>query len=389
LVDVPLVLLIVRPLHAVDAVDVMASLPAALDGAGPALLPLPPEPAARAAIIEALQPDDPDAPLDRDDISLVVATSGSSGAPKGVMLTASALLRSAQASHKRLGGEGQWLLALPVHHIAGVQVLVRSLVGRIEPVVQDLSSGFSITGFVEATARLEADRCYTSLVPTQLKRLLDAGAADTLRRFDAVLLGGAAVPPGLVARARSNAVNVVVTYGMSETSGGCVYDGEPLEDVSVDVGADGRIVVEGPVVLAGYRLRPDLTATALVEGRLLTQDLGRIDTTGRLEVLGRMDDVLISGGENVSLAAVETVLIDQPRVVDAAAVALPDEEWGQRVVAFVVATTQLNTAALREAVGQRLGQAAVPRDVIIVAELPHAGPGKVDHARLLARARRA
>jgi o-succinylbenzoate---CoA ligase len=388
LVDVSLVLLIVRLLHAVDAIDVMASLPAALDGAGPALLPLPAEAASRAAIIETLRPDDAAARLERDDIALVTATSGASGMPKGVMLTASALLRSAQATHKRLGGEGQWLLALPLHHIAGVQVLVRSLVGRIEPVVQDLSDGFSIAGFVEASTRVEADRRYTSLVPTQLKRLLDAGVADSLRRFDAILLGGSAVPPGLVARARSNGVKVVVTYGMSETCGGCVYDGEPLDDVRVDIADDGRIVIEGPVVFGGYRRRPDLTAAALVDGRLLTLDVGRIDPDGRLEVLGRLDDIVISGGENVSLAAVEAALIDQPGILDAAAIGLPDEEWGQRIVAFVVANTGMSAAAVRQAVVRRLGRVATPRDVIVVDELPCVGPGKVDRAALLARATR-
>jgi o-succinylbenzoate---CoA ligase len=387
LVDVPLVLLTVRLLHAVDAVDVMASLPAALDGAGPALLPLPREPGPRAAIIESLRPDDQAAPLDRDDIALVVATSGTSGAPKGAMLTAAALLRSAQATHKRLGGEGQWLLALPLHHIAGVQVLVRSLVGRIEPVVQDLSAGFSTEGFVEAAARLEADRCYTSLVPTQLKRLLDAGAVSALGRFDAILLGGTAVPARLVERARSHGVQVVVTYGMSETCGGCVYDGEPLDDVWVDIADDGRIVIEGPVVFAGYRLRPDLTAAALVDGRLVTDDVGRIDGAGRLEVLNRVDDMVISGGENVSLAAVEAALLDQPDVVDAAAIGLPDEDWGQRIVVFVVANTRIS-AAVRETVERRLGRSAAPRDVVILDELPRTGPGKVDRGALLARARR-
>jgi o-succinylbenzoate---CoA ligase len=372
----------VRRLTAVEGNSLLAALPAAFDGAGPALLPLPIEPGVRGAIVDALQPDDAAAPLERDDIALVVATSGSSGTPKGVMLTAAALLRSAHATHKRLGGAGQWLLALPVDHIAGVQVLVRSLIARIDPVVMPMTSGFSAAAFVAATARLDADRRYTSLVPTQLARLLDVAAIEALRSYDAILLGGAAALPGVVERARASGVNVVVTYGMTETCGGCVYDGVPLDDVTVDIASEGRIVIGGPTIFAGYRGRPDLTQAALLDGRLVTQDMGRIDARGRLEVLGRVDDIIVTGGENVSVLAVEATLSEQSGVVEASVIGVPDDEWGQRIVAFVVAQS-VDSGTLREAVRARLGRAAVPRDVIILDSLPHTGVGKVDRRALL------
>jgi o-succinylbenzoate---CoA ligase len=372
----------VRRLTAVEGNSLLVALPAAFDGAGPALLPLPSEPGVRGAIVDALQPDDAAAPLERDDIALVVATSGSSGAPKGVMLTAAALLRSAHATHKRLGGAGQWLLALPVDHIAGVQVLVRSLIARTDPIVMPMTSGFSAAAFVAATARLDADRRYTSLVPTQLARLLDVAAIEALRSYDAILLGGAAALPGVVERARASGVNVVVTYGMTETCGGCVYDGVPLDDVTVDIASEGRIVIGGPTIFAGYRGRPDLTQAALLDGRLVTQDMGRIDARGRLEVLGRVDDIIVTGGENVSVLAVEATLSEQSGVVEASVIGVPDDEWGQRIVAFVVAQS-VDSGTLREAVRARLGRAAVPRDVIILDSLPHKGVGKVDRRALL------
>jgi o-succinylbenzoate---CoA ligase len=372
----------VRRLTAVEGNSLLAALPAAFDGAGPALLPLPSEPGVRGAIVDALQPDHAAAPLERDDIALVVATSGSSGAPKGVMLTAAALLRSAHATHKRLGGAGQWLLALPVDHIAGVQVLVRSLIARTDPIVMPMTGGFSAAAFVAATARLDADRRYTSLVPTQLARLLDVAAIEALRSYDAILLGGSAALPGVVERARANGVNVVVTYGMTETCGGCVYDGVPLDDVTVDIASDGRIVIGGPTIFAGYRGRPDLTAAALLNGRLVTQDMGRFDARGRLEVLGRVDDIVVTGGENVSVLAVEATLSEQSGVVEASVIGVPDDEWGQRIVAFVVAQS-VDSSMLREAVRARLGRAAVPRDVIVVDSLPYTGPGKVDRRALL------
>jgi O-succinylbenzoic acid--CoA ligase len=351
---------------------VLAALPGALDGSGPALLPMP-QGAGRRRVESALRPG---VALERDDIALVVPTSGSTGEPKGALLPTSALLHSARATLERLGGPGQWLLSLPVSHIAGLQVLVRSLVADVEPEVLDLSGGFSVDGFVAATRRMGAGgRRYTALVPTQLRRLVEAGA--DLSSYDAILVGGAALgfpPPP----------NVVRTYGMTETCGGCVYDGVPLDDVEVTVASDGRISIGGPVVFAGYRLRPDLTGTALVDGRHVTADIGTLER-GRLEVVGRVDDVIVTGGVNVPAAVVERALAAHPRVVAVAVVGERDEEWGQRVVAVVQLTRDaggLDTAELRAFAATRLEAAALPRDVVIVDELPMLTSGKPDRARV-------
>jgi o-succinylbenzoate---CoA ligase len=356
----------------------LPALAAALDGAGPALLPLP-SGGTRAAVLKAL---DPGRPLERDDVALVVPTSGSTGEPKGVLLSAAALQHSARATHDRLGGAGRWLLALPVTHIAGLTVLVRSLEARTRPEVLDLYGGFSVDAFEAATDRLASgDRRYTALVPTQLHRLLEAKA--DLSAYDAVLVGGAALPPALHRRALAAGVRLVTTYGMSETCGGCVYDGVPLDGATARVRDDGRVELGGATVFAGYRLRPDLTAEALVDGWHVTQDLGRWDADGRLEVLGRADDVVVSGGVNVPAAMVERVLGDQPAVAAVAVVGRPDAEWGERVVAVVQPRDWADLPTLddlRDGARDALEPAALPRQLVLLGQLPLLASGKPDKA---------
>jgi len=354
------------------------ALAAALDGAGPSLLPLPTG-GGRGAVLAAL---DPAQPLERDDVALVVPTSGSTGEPKGAMLTAAALRHSARATHDRLGGPGQWLLALPVTHVAGLTVLVRSLVARTRPEVLDLYGGFAVAAFVAATARLAPGvRHYTALVPTQLRRLLDAGA--DLSTYDGVLVGGAALSPSLHRTAVEAGVPVVTTYGMSETCGGCVYDGVPLDGVTVRLRDDSRVELGGPVVFAGYRLRPDLTAAALVDGRHVTQDLGHWSADGRLEVLGRADDVIVSGGVNVPAALVERVVAGHPGVAACAVIGRPDPEWGERVVAVVQPvdwSSAPDVESLRAFAADVLEPAALPREVVLLGLLPVGSTGKPDKA---------
>lgn len=356
----------------------MPALAAALDGRGPALLPLP-SGGTRGAVLAAM---DPAQPLERDDVALVVPTSGSTGEPKGVLLTASALRHSARATHDRLGGPGQWVLALPVSSIAGLTVLVRSLQARTRPAVLDLYGGFSVEAFATATRALAAGvRHYTALVPTQLRRLLDAGV--DLSSYDGVLVGGAALAPALHDRAVGSGAPIVTTYGMSETCGGCVYDGRPLDGVTVEVRGDGRVVLGGPTVFAGYRLRPDLTAEALVDGRHVTQDLGRWAPDGRLEVLGRADDVVISGGVNVPAALVERVLGGHPGVAACAVVGRADPDWGEQVVAVVQPadwSAPPDVGDLRAFAAEALEPAALPREVVVVGQLPVLPSGKPDKA---------
>ncbi|TWF78131.1 O-succinylbenzoic acid--CoA ligase [Pseudonocardia hierapolitana] len=322
--------------------------------------------------------------------AVVIATSGSTGAAKHVVLSAGALQASAQATAERLGGPARWLLALPAHHVAGVQVVVRSLLAGTPPVVQDLRAGFRPEAFAAATRELGPDRRCTSLVPTQLGRILDSGGAalDALRGYSAVLVGGAALAPQLHERALAAGIAVVTTYGMSETAGGCVYDGVPLGGVRVELEEGGRIRLGGPTLADGYLGDSGLTAAAFADGWFRTGDLGRW-RAGRLEVLGRADDMIVTGGEKVAPAAVETVLTAQDGVTAACVVGVPDPEWGQVVAAAVVVDGSLDGALaerLRAAVRAALGRTAVPRVLRAVPRIPLRGIGKPDRmatARLI------
>lgn len=315
-----------------------------------------------------MAPDEPTLP----GTAVVVATSGSTGAPKGVELSASALSASAVATHARLGGPGQWLLTLPAHHIAGVQVIVRSLLAGYAPVLRGTQA------FASAVASMTGARRYTSLVPTQLVRLLDDPVGlDALRTFDAVLLGGAATPAPLLERARAAGVPVWTTYGMSETAGGCVYDGRPLDGVRVRL-VDGVVELAGPVLASGYRLDPAATASAFVDGWFRTTDLG-VWEDGSLSVVGRADFMINTGGVKVAPAAVEAVLSAQPGVAEVCVVGLDSDEWGQMVAAVVVPAGPVpDVSSLLAAVRARLGGPATPKVVRFVSSLPLQGPGKID-----------
>lgn len=338
-------------------------LRAGLDG-GPAVLPVGGTPVADPGV----EPP--------PGTAVVIGTSGSTGTPKLVALPAGALRASAEATARRLGGPARWLLALPAEHVAGVQVIVRAVLAGAAPVVQDLRGGFGVEEFVDATGRLgDGMRC-TSLVPTQLGRLLSAGGAAVaaLRSYQAVLIGGAALDPEL--RERAAGVPIVTTYGMTETAGGCVYDGVPLDGVRVELEDDGRIRLGGPTLASGYLGGPAF------DGWFRTGDLG-VWRDGRLEVLGRADDVIITGGEKVAPALVERVLVAQAGVRAACVVGVPDAEWGQ-VVAAAVEADRVDEAAWRDAVRAELGRAAVPRAVRVVDALPLRGIGKPDRGAVAA-----
>lgn len=376
-------------------------------------------------------------------VDMVLRTSGSTtGTGKLVGVSMDALVASARATHKRLGGPGIWVLALPAYHAAGVQVLVRAAVagthvfnaykeGGFDPqhlaqVIDaacvaaadcDAGSSFdddavsSCAGGVggEAEGALAADdsgrACpvYTSLVPTQLRRALDdEQLRGALARLDAVLIGGAAADAQLLEQAKAAGIRVVTTYGMSETCGGCVYDGQPLPGVSMDVDqATGAIWLSGPMLATGYLgdeertkrcfvSRPDTQAGEPARRWFITSDRGHI-VDGRLQVLGRLDDVIISGGIKVEPGPIEALLALNPLVSECAVVGLPDLQWGQVVTAVVVPASMPGLgrvdegailAQIRVYLEQKLSGAQCPKQVLLADALPYKGIGKVDRRAL-------
>jgi O-succinylbenzoic acid--CoA ligase len=307
------------PLRAVPTDDrawLLAALADALSD-GPAVLPLAPG-ADPADVDEVLQ-----LPLPAG-TALVIRTSGSSGVPKSVAISAEALRAGAVATHEALGGPGQWLVALPVHLIAGAQMLIRSLVAGTDPVFCDGPDGrFDPEVFVQRAESMDAERRYASLVPVQLARVLDLaeqdrGAADTLRRFAAILVAHAL---GLELRR---------SYGMTETSGGCVYDGVEIGDTRVRI-REGEVQIAGAVLAEGYLGDAALTDAAFIEDRgtrwYRTGDAGEL-LGGMLTVTGRLDRVVISGGINVSLDEVERVVREQDSSAPSPTAQM--SRWGSR-----------------------------------------------------------
>ena len=367
------------------AVESLPQLRLALDGEL-AILPYavgsPPPPVPAGAV-----PD--------DGTALVVGTSGSTGEPKLAMLPASALAASAAATHERLGGPGRWLLAMPPHHIAGVQVLLRCLAAGTDPAFVDLSTGFTSAAFTAAATAMPRDdaRRYTSVVPTQLVRLLaDPEAARALSGFDAVLVGGAATSPALRRRALALGVRLVATYGMSETCGGCVYDGVPLSPSAIRADSEGRLHLGGATLATGYLGRPQLTHETFSRDEqglawFRTDDTGHQDESGRWHVDGRLDDLIGTGGLKVAPRLVEEALTALPDIEEAVVVGTPDDEWGQVVSAAVTRrrgagerATPPTVEALRDALRGILPDHALPRRVVVVDALPLRGPGKPDRA---------
>ena len=375
---------VLRPVAVGSGAAALALLPVVADLlAGRAhVLPVPADDKREAALLTtALRAGEP---ID-DDVAVVVSTSGTTGTPKGAMLTAAALTASATATYTRLGGPGRWLLALAAHHVAGLQVLVRSVVAGTEPVA--VSPSFSAAELVSSVSSLGSGRRYASLVAVQLdKALRDPEATAALASLDAVLIGGGPLPAGVAEKAAAAGIPVVRTYGMSETAGGCVYDGLPLDGVRVRID-DGRVVLGGPTVAKGYRnpVTPDPFAEL---GWFRTDDVGTVDDSGRLTVLGRADDAISTGGLTVMPHLVESAIGTHEAVAECAVFGVPDERLGQRVVAAVVVAPGHDAptvADLRAHVGARMDTTAAPREIHVVDELPRRGIGKLDRRALTAR----
>jgi O-succinylbenzoic acid--CoA ligase len=375
-----------EPVIADDPRDILRGLRGALHGAGPAL---------GLGLVNDLPAEV------RAGTAVVVTTSGSTGVPKSVILSRDALTASALATAARIG-DGAWLLALPASYVAGLQVLVRSIVADREPAW--LTGAFTPQAFSAAaltmvsTDRGERVPTYTSLVPAQLTKLLDAAAGDAtvlaaLRSFETILVGGQAIAAATLERAQDAGVRVVRTYGSTETSGGCVYDGRPLRGVSVRIG-DGEVLVAGPTLADGYLGDSAATEAAFVsddDGRrwYRTGDAGIIEDD-ILRVRGRIDNVIVSGGVNVSLDRVERIVRTIAGLESAVVVGISDQRWGEASVVVVPRgealrrSESVQLAEAREAVSEQIGAHARPARLVLVDDLALLPSGKPDRETIRA-----
>jgi O-succinylbenzoic acid--CoA ligase len=313
------------------------------------------------------------------EVRAVVVTSGTTATPKCVELTEAGLETVGRGCNAAIGAgaDDRWLLCLPLHHVAGLAILARARVCGA-PVTVD--PGFDLAAVADAPR--DRGCALVSLVPTMLKRLLDAGAP--LDAYRALVIGGAPMPPAVRERAAATRAPVVDAYGMSETWGGVVLDGAPIAGMESRLddthGRGDEILLRGPAVMRGYRLAPRETRDAFTpDGWLRTGDVGAYDGTGRLRVVDRRRDIIITGGVNVSPTEVETVLAQHPGIADVGVAGTPDDEWGERVVAFVVARdgTPPSLGEVRAFAGERLAAPKLPRQVVAVDEIPRSAGGKV------------
>lgn len=314
---------------------------------------------------------------------VVLASSGSTSQagqhrPHLVRLSWDALIASAQATATVLGSAGSWALTLPTHHIAGLQIIVRSVLGGTYPEVLPETN-------LDAFRSLGTDIRYISLVPTQLARILreisSAGGTHPWERFDSILVGGARLSPALAA---AGPPQIVVTYGMTETCGGCVYDGAALPGVKIKVDAD-QIFIGGPTLLTGYVDEPDPCIREAGQTWLPTADRGNL-ANGVLEVTGRADDVIISGGENIPATAVgDAITSALPTLGAVEVLGWPDPEWGELVCAVVAGgsgESKFWGPQVRLAAEALLGNRSAPRVVVSLPQLPHLSSGKIDRIKL-------
>ncbi|MGH7856396.1 MAG: o-succinylbenzoate--CoA ligase, partial [Candidatus Binatia bacterium] len=333
----------------------------------------------------------PPSVLDPEAIHTILYTSGTTGRPKGAMLTNGNHLASATGSRRRLGvrRDDCWLALLPLYHVGGLSILLRSVLDEA-PVV--LQSGFDAAR-ADRTIR-EGHVTLVSVVPTMLQRMVDENGSP--QRLRCLLVGGGPTPTILLDRATADGFPVAPTYGLTEAASQVATaacgeararprsSGRPLPGTSVRIDAPdgdglGEVLVRGPTVMAGYFRAPEATAEALSDGWLHTGDVGRLDDEGFLYVYERRRDLIISGGENVYPAEVEAVLLAHPDVREAAVYSLPDPEWGQRVAAAVILRERgsADVACLRSWCARHLARFKIPRSLELVSELPRTASGKV------------
>ena len=375
--------------------DLIAALPEAFDGIPIAPVPVTSVTVSDTYVAQILQAIRPEIALEIDGVAVVLTTSGSTGSPRGVLLSATALAASAQGAAELVGipvAESAWLVAIPVTSAGGFAVVVRSWLAGFEPEILPSVGGampFRTADFVASTRQL-AQRAsgralLTSLVPTQLARILDdVEGRSALNEYSAILVGGARFDSTIRERAQAAGVNVLSTYGLTETCGGCVYDGKAFPGVDVRIASDGEVLVQGEVVGLGYRLDPALTAQRFIDGWLHTGDIGSIDE-GTLSIVGRRDDIVTVKGVNVATGAVERVICAIPGVDACAVIATPHPIDGHRLSAFIVAQQDL-ARTITATVAEQLGPVAAPSSISTIASLPVLPNGKTDRAALAARA---
>jgi O-succinylbenzoic acid--CoA ligase len=337
-----------------DMAQVSQALLRALDGSGPALSCSP-----------ATSPE-----VDSE-IAIVIPTSGSSGTPKEVALSARALLASARSAHNFLGAKpGQrWSLLLPINHIAGINVLIRAI-----------GIGTQVIDLRDSTNYVDVD--FTAIVPTQLHRALhgDADLLNHLRNCEAVLVGGGATSPLLEEEATAAGLTIITTYGMSEMSGGCIYNHQPIDGAEVKIREDGTVLLRGPMMATTYINNNSLWSSSNEDGWFITPDIGEM-RDGKLFILGRSDDQIISGGEKISLSHIENFLHSEFEGVRFIAFGIPDLEWGTKLI--LASDKSPNIELIREIIRNKFGGHAIPKEFFELSPLPQKGIGKPD--RIAAR----
>lgn len=309
-----------------------------------------------------------------ENTALLIETGGSTGQPKIVALSAAAMKISASLSNQALGASKNdlWSLSLPLNHIAGINQLLRAIDLGNDPVISD------------------AD--FISIVPTQLYRALEKKDLlfDQLTHAKKVLIGGAMIPMQLIASAKEHGINLVTSYGMTEMCGGCVYDGRALPGVNIEIRDLGRIALRGPMRAIGYLDNNEANAESFVDDWFLTSDSGTLDQNGLLQITGRADDVIISGGEKISPNEVAKILQKHLPTYEIYVLGIPDEEWGQSLRVVVadnerkVTSQEVSLQKIRNLVGEELGKVATPRSLLLLSEIPVKENGKVDLVALAA-----